>query len=423
VWLPPVANDTTHHAFDIPIEDGHLLATQFASRDGLHVLRAYLQEKLRWCELISQVREDEGLLDFSDANDSMERIENIFVRHRNAAFEMLGLDPIADAHADGSVQLPHDLTSLGKLLGDSWAWRYYWGRDIEDIPALVDYLEHRHPGRGRDATRSHNLGAIRKAAASDAINAIWLRRVVNALRARRIRMCCQTVADGAPRQFGWSAANHRFEAQRHLASTGLRLTLLGPSNGLVKKHWNRLPVGDYLAFALLADIPLRQITPSNELSYVMRLEFQDQGLLVAGDASCVDFKRGGSKQYHQALLDALLPLQVVQVAHHAGYNSHFYRALLSAGYAQQPTASYLLVSHAYLDKKRPTNEFRLFIENLRHEPDTIKIVFTSQPRIEKVQDYVDLIQAPIDQRKDVGDVRLQFADHAWNVVKHAVNPL
>jgi hypothetical protein len=81
------------------------------------------------------------------------------------------------------------------------------------------------------------------------------------------------------------------------------------------------------------------------------------------------------------------------------------------------------VSHAYLDKKRPTNEFRLFIENLRHEPDTIKIVFTSQPRIEKVQDYVDLIQAPIDQRKDVGDVRLQFADHAWNVVKHAVNPL
>ena len=112
-----------------------------------------------------------------------------------------------------------------------------------------------------------------------------------------------------------------------------------------------------------------------------------QGILVSGDAGFVDFAppRG---EYYPALLDALLPLHVVQVAHHAGNNAHFYRALLAAGYADQEAESLLLVSHATRDRFRPS-------DGVRHLPGAgprgpgwaSRILFTSKPSAAKVRNY------------------------------------
>ena len=112
----------------------------------------------------------------------------------------------------------------------------------------------------------------------------------------------------------------------------------------------------------------------------MRFSAEEQGILVSGDAGCVDFKPEGKKPYYPKLLKALSPLHVVQVAHHAGYNDHFYRVLDAAQYPMAVAQSFLLVSHATHDRHRPSAEFREFVEHVRHDPEIIRVLFTTQPR-------------------------------------------
>ena len=188
----------------------------------------------------------------------------------------------------------------------------------------------------------------------------------------------------------------------------------------MKKHWKRLPVGDYALKLAYVALPIEQITASNQLSYILRADFGDARILIAGDAGCVDFKPTARGAYHQALIDALSPLDVIQVAHHGGHNAHFYRCLLAANYAAQESISYLLLSHATNDKHRPSTVFAKFIEEVRKDRDDVQLLFTSQPKEEKVRDFKALFAPVVGASDSSGDVRMSFDNKGWAVTAHAV---
>jgi hypothetical protein len=271
----------------------------------------------------------------------------------------------------------------------------------------------------RAETEARSLAFIRKSTADEAITAISLAKVVQALAARKIPIHCRTIADGHPTRFVWDRRQRRFIPAQQVNTDAPQLTLLGPSAGLVKKYWDRLPSGDYMALAHMARLPVKSITPSNELSYLLRMQFADQGLLVSGDAGCVDFQPSPNKPFYPELLSALLPLHVVQVAHHGGRNAHFYNVLLDAGYGRQADHSWLLLSHKTEDVHRPSSIFGSFITEIRKSGDDVQLLFTSRPRLSKVRDFSALIAPATSSPADVGDVRLAFG-RRWRVEHHAI---
>jgi len=201
---------------------------------------------------------------------------------------------------------------------------------------------------------------------------------------------------------------------------GLTFTLLAPSKSLVRKHRDRLPVFAATLVAFLFRGEIRSITPSNQLSYVGCFGFQDQRILITGDAGCVDFANGRDS-YFPRLLSELKPLHVVQVAHHAGNNAHFYRVLTAAEYPNHQDYSFLLLSHACHDKTRPSDVFHDFLMTILGEGGNVNLLFTSEPDKQKVIDYIDAIHNRIQPRASVGDVQLQYDKaSAWIVRKHAI---
>jgi hypothetical protein len=172
-----------------------------------------------------------------------------------------------------------------------------------------------------------------------------------------------------------------------------------------------------LALAFRGEI--RSITPSNQLSYIGCFRHAGQAILVTGDAGCVDFALDRDS-YHPALLAALRPLHVIQVAHHGGNNAHFYRVLAAAGYPEQTQPSYLLLSHAFHDRTRPSEVFHDFLLTALDDGDDIRLLFTSQPDRDKVQDYLGALHPPVGGTGDVGDVQLRFDQGQWMVTRHAV---
>jgi hypothetical protein len=188
----------------------------------------------------------------------------------------------------------------------------------------------------------------------------------------------------------------------------------------VKKHWDRLPIGDYMTAAFTERLPVKSITPSNQLSYVMRVEFGRQGILVCGDAGCVDFKPGTRADFFPDLLAPLLPLHVIQVAHHAGNNADFYNVLIEAAYGKQKAKSWLLLSHATKDKHRPSAVFGDFIGEVRADGDDMALLFTSSPHASKVRQFTELVHPVVGDAGEVGDVRLVFNGRSWRVLKHAI---
>jgi hypothetical protein len=420
-WLPPIANDTETHAFDESPADHQLLPNQLYSSSGRQILRRYLETKNRICEqlrpqdgeLASEYKPREGLAEEA----GLDRARQMFKTYRDEAIRSLHTEPGRYSHADDDQFDPPDLKELLKAVPWSRRWPYHdWLPDRE----LADFAAHITKSVTPGSIAAQNLAQIRKSAANDAINAISLARLVDALRARKVPIVCQIIPDGTPRRFVWRRGSGRFEGGANLPAQGPAVVLLGPSEGLVRKHWNRLPIGTYAMVAGLAMIPIKSITPSNQLSYVARFEAEEQGILVTGDAGCVDFRSSRSASYYPELLDSLLPLHVVQVAHHAGNNAHFYRVLSKAHYPQGVSHSYLLVSHATDDVHRPSREFRWFLENIHQEPEIANILFTTQPRAEKVRDFIPLVHQPVGRIATEGDVRLEFRNGTWTVTKHAI---
>jgi hypothetical protein len=192
---------------------------------------------------------------------------------------------------------------------------------------------------------------------------------------------------------------------------------------LVKKHWDRLSVGSYAMLMFSQLLPTKSITPSNQLSYVARFQFEEQGLLVSGDAGCVDFSPSRGNKFYKDLLNAPLPLHVIQVAHHGGNNAKFYNVLLKAKYDEQSAESFLLLSHASNDGHRPSDIFGQFVANLRKDVDNVQILFTGVPRKKYVKDFRTLIAQRTEPRMPAGDIRLSFDGHNWKVRKHAIEVL
>lgn len=424
-WLPPVANDVAPHAVDEALNDHHFLPHQLYSADGHRVLALYLDAKAQICQLLrpgDPERVDADRRIESADVDELPRLRNLFVQYRLDALRELGADSEHESftHADENA---FDPASPRELLEDvDWFWSPYDGPWLYHGRFAQSELAELSTGVLRElrphAVGARNLAGIRKSAASDAINAISLARITNALRDRSIPIRCQTISGGRPRRFVWRTGPRRFEGGRQLSGQGPTIMLLGPSKGLVRKHWDRLPIGVYAEVAFYSLGVLKSITPSNQLSYVMRFSAEDQGILVTGDAGCVDFKPKGRRPYYPELLKALSPLHVVQVAHHAGNNDHFYRVLDAAQYPM--VQSFLLVSHATHDRHRPSSAFRQFVEHVRHDPEIVRVLFTTQPLSEKIRDFVSLVHPSVGSIAQEGDVRLEFRSGAWTVKKHAI---
>jgi hypothetical protein len=421
-WLPPVANDTESHALEDRPLDHRLFALQLAGDDGRDVLMRYLDVKATLCRdcataewsadewrgISHRIARSHAVKSTEDRLDSdPNRAVDFFKVHLADAEATLGFSK-ASTHADEEI-LPPELP--GNITDESPA---YFG----SLAALASSWAER---TGRADVEAQTLAFIRRSAAKDAINANSLAKVVAALKARNIPIRCTTIEDGKPRRFTWAQSAARFIPSQNLSGE-LELLLLAPSEGLVKKHWDRLPTGAYLAQVVFARLPVKSITPSNQLSYVMRFNFSNQNLLIAGDSGCVDFSIGRSRSYHPSLISNLAPLHVIQVAHHGGANGHFYNALLASKYPEQKDRSYLLLSHAVDDKHRPSELFGKFVELVRKDGgDDVSVLFTSRPQEKFVRDFRDIVEAVAGgPAADCGDVQLRYDHNGWRVTKHAV---
>lgn len=439
-WLPPVANDTQAHPFGQAAPDHAMLARQLAGSDGGKVLAKYLAHKAELCERLEAIErgEDENskpALLRGEVRNAREQVV------RKAVFNTRGdvrvgparryftdhLHDVAQRLGDGFSGSSHADDDIGEHEGwagpedPDWLWTQdlIFGRPLD----ISDAFKRRWYARpGLKTLEVPALALIRKGAAKDAITAMSLNAVVKALVARKVNIRPETIPDGQPRRFIWRAAMKRFIPSDREVTDGPELTLMGPSDALVAKHRDRLPIGSYASFVSKAVIPIKGITPSNQLSYVMRFSHADQAILVTGDAGCVDFKpEARTSPYHQPLLDCLADLDVVQIAHHGGANAHFYRCLIASDFKDQVRPAHLLLSHAVNDKHRPSKEFDAFVATIRR-PNALKILFTSRPKAEKVCNFRDIIvDVTGGPASDRGDVRLIFSEGApWEVTRHLV---
>jgi hypothetical protein len=134
----------------------------------------------------------------------------------------------------------------------------------------------------------------------------------------------------------------------------------------------------------------------------------------------VDFQRGRS-QWHRNLLAELADLDIIQVAHHAGNNAYFYRALLAAPDRTRDSDEFYLFSHALHDAHRPSEPFGMFLTERELKPRAAsRLLFTSEPDAWRVERYRSLIDPVVGRPGTVGNVQLRF-DGRWDVASHAIS--
>lgn len=423
-WLPPVADDTAPVAdeWEAPRFDDFIASKFAADDDGANFHRymrskaAQIQTILKSRQLLDQRegRSLDALLSADDASgeDLPESVDiEYFERRLAEADRFLSVSSFTD-HAESDVRPPLDLSESRRE--SLWRW------------ADRDLLGMMLAGRMSPKAAQRSLAYIEKSIAKGAITASFLNKVVSALKAKGVPMRFEYVPDGKPVHFRWNARTGMFVRARGRPETGTFMTLLGPSIGLIGKHWKRLPIGNYMALALKVDIPVENITPSNELSYSMVFTHADRRVLVTGDSGFVDFPMdpdADELEFHPALIAVLKGrLDVVQVAHHAGHNKYFYHALLDAGFDEQQDEAYLLLSHKPQDKHRPSDAFARFAQQLASAESGVRMLFTSEPRPAAVRTYRELIHPSVTPAAaaEVGDVRLVYSDGAWIVERHAI---
>lgn len=418
-WLPPVANDT-----DPPAEDwedlraSNLLGRQFSGEDGAERLHRYLQEKAKVLAQAGQLRGRlTGVLEPITGNFRSRVLRESILPDRYVPYD----EETFNAALKSACQFLEEPID-------------HACRDVR-LP-----LEHKHVLRTNNEFRSYrasslvapasaarSLAYIERSAAQDALTAKSLKEVVDALERRKVPTRYEYVQDGRPSYFSWRKSEGRFRQVASARKNQLTITLLGPSRSLIAKYWKRLPVGEYLQFALMKALPVEGITPANELSYSMVFRCMDQRVLVSGDTGFVDFKPIESPArdagfYPEMIRQLAAPLQVVQVAHHGGHNKYFYHALEAAQYPQGTGTSYLLLSHEVKGKSRPSRIFSMFLARLGGKINKVRILFTSEPRADAVTDYRERASPPVpkNQNSDRGDVRLLYANKRWVVKKHAI---
>ena len=307
---------------------------------------------------------------------------------------------------------------------------YGFGNGAEAMGAFLKEVG-RHTWRERSDDRVHVTAAlleIVKGQARDAITAKTLSDVVNALQARNRRsstkteLQCHVIPTNQPLRLGWDAVGQRFARSDQVRNNSPALTVLAPSERLIQKHYKRLPVGNHGFTVAHFGYDLRDVSPSNQLSYVVRAEHKGQGILISGDTGMVDFVRRSRRprKYEEAMLKELMPLHVVQVAHHGGRNWYFYEILMEAGYYKSQKQSYLLLSHAVDDHHRPSEVFADFMDDLRKWRSNVRVLFTSRPNADRVAAFRPMLEKPKGPISCEGSIRISFSQGNWSVDRHSV---
>lgn len=409
-WMPPVRDDDDEPARRGSPEGARLLVDRLQEADGVAFLKDYLRKKAERCR---------ELMELEHGTDGMRGGTAV---RRSSALNITGAKPRARAGDDLLTELRGHIADANDTLGTEGNGHADADpvREFQSAPQRMMGARRGDPVvmRGDRTGEAHSLALVRKSEARKAINAAALADVVFALKKRKVDIHSELVPDGTPRAFAWDGK--RFAPGTAAAKSTPGFTLLGPSEGLSRKHEELLPISEVKFRSEFAPIGIKGITPSNQLSYIGVFTHADQNLLISGDAGCVDFMTRRSGPYHPALLKALRkPLHVVQVAHHGGNNAHFYRVLQDASYAEQKGDSFLLLSHAVDDKTRPSTEFGTFMANMA-ERKGMRLLFTSRPTASKVKAYKKTIAPVKGKSGDVGDVRLSFTTGKWAVESHAI---
>ena len=427
-WMPPVANDVVGFPVDTRVATSDLLTSYFGGEGGAGALLSYLKAKQNDIKSIQAIADE---LDNRNASgtDGVKANAYAYVipedhddKLPTEEFFRRELDECVDDCNHG-LDLEFESDPLVDVLiqevrtGKSLTWHPFREESTSALVARAKFLNQEQSGI--KSAQLASLANLRKGAAKDAINAKALHEVIQALEKRNIPVRSEIVEDGTPRVYGWDRVHQRFVPTRPPVQD-IGFTLLGPSRSLVKKHRDRLPVMESAKVALMFRGEIRSITPSNQLSYIGCFGFQGQNILISGDAGCVDFGLDRNT-YHQALLDAMSPLHVIQVAHHGGNNAHFYRVLAAANFSDQKANSYLLLSHATHDKKRPSDLFREFLLSTLGKGDDVKLLFTSEPSASKIADFKKSIFKAVGNTAKVGDIGLEYVGGNWAVTKHAIS--
>ncbi|MBM57700.1 hypothetical protein [Hyphomonas sp.] len=456
-WMPPVADDTEETIPERRLEDSNLLPIKFArdfdadpEQERQPTLERYLAELKRRVLDIRRVADDLQTAIETGDGDILLFAGNHEEADREAGRrqwddlppDKFFLQEIADIderllERDKSVPIDHaafavtdEPVMLYEPLDEGTVDFLDTIRDENPLEYLAWRIHTRAPirlgfepiiGAIQPTAALTRLDLLRKSHAKNAINAAQLNKVVIALKKKKVPVFARSIQDGVPRRFVWHGATESLVGAKSGVGDGLELILLAPSNGLIDKHRAKLPVARQIAFALYKTIPLKSITESNQLSYVIHLRSEEQGILISGDTGCVDFKPSGNKPYHRQLLDAMHPLNVVQIAHHGGNNTHFYRVLEQCKGKVDLQNAYMLLSHEVRSLYRPNDVFRIFIENIATPHSGPELLFTSAPRLAAVRGFERLIATPTEPPVDSGDVGLEFDNGAWTVVAHAIS--
>jgi len=440
IWLPPVKNDA--EAIPGTLEADEFLADAFFDDDESRKAAEYLRKKAhrvddlqRWeNRIVENLRGSGDSRDRDSRNSNVESSGIDLIETRRHLHNLRGSEAINgylrffEAHRDDALRRANSQPIHESATYDS---RKPVAQDIlanisgvlSEWPFLTDWEWHcRHNPEYCEIIPSA-LATLRAAEASGAITAIHLNAVIVASRKRQpaIRPRCRFISEGHPAQFVWSLSKKRFVRSETGDNADLILTLLGPSEQLIERHSEKLPVWK-LAYASMLDtnvIPREGITASNQLSYIFTIAIEGQRILISGDAGCYKFRKFNN-EFHKNFLRALKSLAIVQIAHHGGRNYDFYHSLIAAGFDKQQTSSFLLLSHGLNDKHRPSRAFESFISRLRRKENEPRLLFTSMPQDSKIEPYRELVHPAVSLSAEEGDVRLSYDNSEWRVDSHAI---
>ena len=425
IWLPPVADDTLSGSGPTDVtgrapKDDDTLAVRFAADGELEAYDAYLRDKaatldqLDKFEQIFELRSETDEPDAGSSRDLRGRDEALgltrFRRVRGAARRRLAVSGVE--HLSGG-----DVLETGALAMHA---RYVWDLSHPDVPP-IELMRFAARGPVERPLLEIAVASIRNAVCTDAINAGALIRLVEALQARpeirRRQIWCE---DGQPIEFGFDGASGRFD-RSSVRGPGPRLTLLGPTERLVVERRDLLPVGTLAMTRLHPYERLKKLTESNQLSYVVRFNHEEQGVLITGDTGFDGFAVGsdGVRRYYPRMIRHLRDLSVIQVPHHGGICRHFYRVLDHAGFPRMSKPVYLLLSHEQGSAYRPGDQFMNYAASLG-AGHPARLLFTALPRADKASALRPLAEpATIVPAALPGDAVLEF-NGTWRVVRHSV---